>query len=415
MKLTIVVQRYGATIVGGAEALARTIARSLAECHEVTVATTTASDYETWRNDLASGEDSDGPIRVLRFPVERERTRYWHQLNRILHGPVGGAEFSALSPATKESFRQRIEKWPLGLQEEYIRWQGPYAPGLFQWLRGNGASQDHFLFFTYLYPTTYFGMPCVPQEKVDFYPTLHDELPAYLPAFARCFRLPTRIFFSTETERHLAQRLYRVAPEVGEILGYGIEDPPATPGKSLDDKLFLLFAGRVDVNKGIPSLLQYFLRWKEEHPHSPLQLILIGKSFLDLPRHSAIDYRGFVSEEEKGSLMRQAVALINPSPYESLGIIILEAFLCGTPVLVLGKNEVLVDHCRLSNGGLWYDDYHEFAEALSWLLDHPKDAKRLGEQGRAYAQTHYGMASYRKRLAALYPPDSQENISSQLP
>lgn len=405
MKIGIVVQRYGETIVGGAETHARTIAHLLARWHHVTVATTTTSDYITWRNDLLAGEAFDGPVRVLRFPVERERTLYWHELDRLLKGATGGQPFYALPPAVKMGLRARLARWPLGLQEEYIRWQGPYAPELFEWLRENSKSQDRFLFVTYLYPTTYFGMGCVPPERLDFVPTLHDEPPAYLSAFARCFRLPQRVLFSTATEQRVARRLYGLAPRVGEVIGYGLAEPSDGPEALWTGDPFLLFAGRIEESKGLPPLLRYFIRWKEEYPRNSLRLVLIGKSFMEIPTHQAIEYRGFVADEEKGELMRRAVALVHPSPFESLGLIVLEAFLSGTPVLVFGHNEVLVDHCRLSNGGLWYKDYPEFAEALSWLLAHPQEAKHLGTKGREYARQHYGLEGYRARLAAFYPPD----------
>jgi glycosyltransferase involved in cell wall biosynthesis len=406
MNIVIVVQRYGKTIVGGGEAHAYAMAHLLARRHQVTVVTTAASDYETWRNDLQVGEEPDGAVRVLRFRVERERSLYWHELNRLLHGTLGHSmEFATLRAEAKAGFGDRLAHWPVGLQEEYVRWQGPYSPELFAWLRENGALHDRFLFFTYLYPTTYFGMPCVPEEKIDFVPTLHDEPPAYLPAFGRCFRAARRILFNTVTEQRLAERLYAISPGAGEVLGYGMEEPPGDPVQpaAAGEAPFLLYAGRIDVNKGIPALCDHFLRWTDEHPRNRLELVLIGSRLVDLPEHPAIVYRGFVSAEEKGMLMRRALALVHPSPFESLGLVILEAFLCGTPALVFGKNEVLVEHCRLSNGGLWYDDYPEFAEALSWLLRQPEAAKVLGTQGRAYAREHYGLEAYLKRVGALYP------------
>ena len=404
MNLAIVVQRYGQHIVGGAEAHARRIAHHLSRWHRVTVATTAASDHLAWKNDLPEGEEADGPVRVLRFAVERQRTDYWYALDRLLRGPLGGPDFPGLAPPAKQAFRRRLERWPLGLQEEYIRWQGPYAPALFSWLRENRRSQDRFLFFTYLYPTTYFGVPCVPGEKVDFQPTLHDEPPAYLPAFGRSFHLASRLLFNTDTEQRLSQRLYDAPASKGEVLGYGMDAPAASSGACPATPPFVLYAGRMEDAKGVPLLLQYFMRWKEENGGSRLRLVLVGHSSMRLPDHPAIEYRGFVSEEEKGALMRGALALVHPSPFESLGFILLEAFLCETPALVFARSEVLVDHCRSSHGGLWYEDYYEFAEALGWLLAHPAEAKRLGEQGRAYAQRHYGMDSYTRRLAALYPP-----------
>ena len=72
-RVAFVVQRYGADVTGGSEALARAVAERLPSFHDVTVFTTRARDYVTWRNELAGGEREESGVRVLRFPVEEER------------------------------------------------------------------------------------------------------------------------------------------------------------------------------------------------------------------------------------------------------------------------------------------------------------------------------------------------------
>ena len=69
MKILLVVQRYGAEVVGGSESHARVVAHRLGKLHEVEVATTTALDYWTWAPHFAPGESADGSVRVRRFPV----------------------------------------------------------------------------------------------------------------------------------------------------------------------------------------------------------------------------------------------------------------------------------------------------------------------------------------------------------
>ncbi len=57
--------------------------------------------------------------------------------------------------------------------------------------------------------------------------------------------------------------------------------------------------------------------------------------------------------------------VVNPSQYESLSFMVLEAWQAGVPVLVNGRSEVLVEHCLTSNGGLYYSGYDEFA--VVWI------------------------------------------------
>ncbi len=60
VRLAFVVQRYGEGITGGSESLARAVAERLAPQDEVTVFTTCARDYVTWRNELPAGESVEG-------------------------------------------------------------------------------------------------------------------------------------------------------------------------------------------------------------------------------------------------------------------------------------------------------------------------------------------------------------------
>jgi glycosyltransferase involved in cell wall biosynthesis len=403
MNITVVVPRYGREILAGAETLARSTAQRLAQWHRVIVLTTTALDRVTWRSCLPAGAGVDGPVPVLRFAPERERSTYWRELNRLLERDFvrGGSAAQGTAP----SYRG-LERWPVTLQEEYLRWQGPFPPQLLAWLRAHAAEQDRILFFTYLHPTSYFGIQCVPPEKVDWYPTLHDEAPAQcLPVLARCFHRADRVIFCTEAERRLAIRLHRLRPEAGIVLGRDLESLAHVNGLGSAEHPFLLFAGRIDSSTGVPTLIDYFIRWRAERPQHRLRLVLVGEVATDVPQHPDIQPLGHASEAGRLTLLRHARALVSPSAFERLGLVVLEAFLSATPALVRSRNAVLLSHCQLSNGGLWYNDYPEFAASLSWFAEHPAEAQTLGAQGRAYAEALYGVATYEQRLLALYPPE----------
>ena len=74
MKILVVVQRYGAEVVGGSESHARVVAHRLAMVNEVEVATTNALDYWSWAPHFPVGESMDGPVRVRRFGVTGVRS-----------------------------------------------------------------------------------------------------------------------------------------------------------------------------------------------------------------------------------------------------------------------------------------------------------------------------------------------------
>ena len=75
-----------------------------------------------------------------------------------------------------------------------------------------------------------------------------------------------------------------------------------------------------------------------------------------------------------------------PSPHESLSLLALEAMAVGTPVLVNGRSDVLVDHCRKSNAGLYYTIRDEFIEALKMLLADERLRAQMGRNGKEYIE-----------------------------
>ncbi len=129
---------------------------------------------------------------------------------------------------------------------------------------------------------------------------------------------------------------------------------------------YLLYSGRVDPNKGCVQLFDYFLTFKKTHP-SPLRLIITGKDDMPVPQHEDIEFRGFVSAEEKFRLMSGAMLFVSPSPNESFSIVTLEAMAQNTPVLANDASTVLADHIKDSGAGRVYSDYQTFAHALNEL------------------------------------------------
>src|ERR1035437_7704844 len=73
VKIAVVVQRYGLAINGAAELHARYVAEHLARHGDVEVLTTCATDYVTWRNELAPGVETINRVPVRRFTVKHER------------------------------------------------------------------------------------------------------------------------------------------------------------------------------------------------------------------------------------------------------------------------------------------------------------------------------------------------------
>ena len=72
-EVAFVVQRYGEGVTGGSESLARAVAERLAGDYRITVFTSCARDYVTWRNELPAGLERLAGVDVRRFPSASER------------------------------------------------------------------------------------------------------------------------------------------------------------------------------------------------------------------------------------------------------------------------------------------------------------------------------------------------------
>ncbi len=151
--------------------------------------------------------------------------------------------------------------------------------------------------------------------------------------------------------------------------------------------------------KGTPILIDYLEAFRARNDVD-LKLVLTGSGDFPLPP-ALVDHIidvGFVSATEKLEAMAGALAFCHPSVNESLGIVLLEAWLAGTPGIVHAKGEVLRYQCESSNGGLWFKTYPEFEEAVLLLLNNPDARRALGQAGREYVLREYAWETVEQRM-----------------
>lgn len=387
-RVAFVIQRYGQEVMGGSELHCRMVAERLAcRGYECTVFTTTAKDYITWKNEYEPGESLLNQVVIKRYPVEKERNiEEFNQFSDwIFHN----------SHSVKD-------------EQQWMEQQGPYSPRLVEALDKNQADYDEFVFFTYLYFNTYWGLKAVSRPKA-LVPTAHDEPALYLDIMKEVFTAPDAFVFNTLAEKRMLTNLFDLQDKYQDVVGVGVDIPKAIPDwNSLRRKYglfrpFVLYAGRIEPGKGCQELIDYFLGFARRN--SELELILIGKKLMDLPAHPQIRYLGFVSPEDKNVLMKHALVTIHPSHFESLCMAALESLAVGTPILVQEQTEPLRDHCLQGQAGLFYSDQQEFIQTLELLVTEDKLRQKLGENGQHYVTKNYSweivMAKYDKIFAYL--------------
>jgi len=387
-RIAIVVQRCHEKLVGGSEALAWQYAELLRPHYDIEILTTAASDYVHWRNDLPVGTELRDGIRVRRFEVVHERGPYfgvlWDRL-RAHH-----AARCAHPPATRFA-------WPESLEEEFIRAQGPHCPSLHEHLARHGDDYRAVIFITYLYPTTFDGIRAMPHRRWLIVPCVHDEPAAYLKAMAHQARRAPSLLWNTRAEQEIGARLWNV--DHGRVVSMSVETTLVEPAREASP--YLLYCGRIDVNKGSPQMLDGFASWKKAHPQSKLELVLTGHDVIGVGSRPGVRYLGFVDERRKFELMAGALAFVQPSPYESLSIVLLEAMAQRVPVIVNGECEALVEHVEASRSGAAFRGEAELHAAIDRVL--ALDATARAEEGaraRDYVVERYGREQVTARLLA---------------
>ena len=377
MRILIVVQRYGAEVVGGSESHARLVAHRLAKINEVEVATTNALDYWSWSPHFPAGESMDGTVHVRRFAVTGVR-----------------------SPTFKDAERHILfEPHTLADEQRWLALQGPHTPGLLEFLARDGKGYDAILFYTYIYEPTAAGLPLVP-ERAALISTAHDEEPLRLAPYRALFQLPRAFGFLTPEERDLVHSRFHNDHIPSEVLSIGLDPPPWHDPAPFRERYaprgpLVLYLGQVSEGKAVDELVADWIAYREDG--GPGSLVLAGTVRMPVPDRDDIVSLGRVSDEDKYALLEAADVLVLPSHLESLGIVLLEAWQVGTPCLVSAKNKVTGGQVARANGGASYERAG-FARALHGVI-----AKRdaLGESGRRYVERECTWPAFDARLEQL--------------
>ncbi|KPL87267.1 hypothetical protein SE16_12260 [Ardenticatena maritima] len=388
LRVAVIVPRYGAHIVGGAESQARGFAEACARRGwHIEVWTTCAEDHYTWENSLPAGRTVENDVIVHRFPIT-----HWAPEKRA-HADV------------------RMATW--GRVPEHIAWDwldaGAHSAPLYAHIMQHADHFDALVALPYAMALTHFAAWSAP-HKVIVWPCLHNEPYAYM--------LPTRlllenvygVMLNSPEEADLLTTLLRYTPQRMAVLGEGVVLP--SPSRA-DDNTYhdLLYVGRFEEGKNLPLLYLYVRRYVEQG--GDLRLHLVGKGPYTPPQHPAFVVRGFVSEEEKAAAYAGALALCQPSLNESFSLTIMESWLAGRPVLVHGDCAVTVGHVRRAQGGLWFRTYDEFVGAIEWLRAHPEEAARMGRNGREYVQRNYTWDVVVERFERILRAWKQQSSSGE--
>jgi len=381
-KICFIIQRYGECVNGGAELLCKQLAEHMKTMYDVSVLTTKADDYISWRDEYTDDFEIINGVSVHRFSVDKVRT---HE------------EFDGVN--------DRVNDGSLTLENEYdwLDKEGPFASELIKYIKKNKNDYDVFAFLGYIYYQVVMGLPLV-KDKSILLPLAHDEPMLHLNIIRRIFYMPKAFFFNTEEEKELVRKRFENYQIPYLIGGVGVSIPSEINERAFKEKYnldnYIVYVGRIDIGKNCPEMFDYFIRYKNEHP-SDLKLVMMGKSVIPIPEHEDIISLGFVSDQDKFDGISASKFLLLPSKFESLSMVVLEAFGLKKPVLVNGDCDVLKAHCINSNGGLYYNDYASFEATMSLLMSDDDLREKMGKNGRNYVDAKYSWDKIVRKLSIL--------------
>ena len=179
---------------------------------------------------------------------------------------------------------------------------------------------------------------------------------------------------------------------------------------------YALFVGRLCPEKGVPALVKAWERLK----HVPLRVrgdgpltecvreaaSAPGSSVMMVPR---------LSSPELFALMKGARFLVWPSEgfYETFGLVAIEAFACGVPV-ISSRSGAMEEIVKDGVTGVHFRsaDPVDLAEKVAWAWSHPGELERMGRAARVEFERKFTSERNFRMLKEIYQQVQDERVSA---
>jgi glycosyltransferase involved in cell wall biosynthesis len=399
MRFLHVTHRYPPAI-GGAEKYIADLSEELVRRgHQVDVFTSRALDFYTWKNELPPFECLNG-VRVCRFRSMQRREWVW----RVLHFGM-------------RHYWPNRSRW----YEPFILFGGgPLAPGMLQAMLAQGRRYDLVHLNCLVYGHAAYGYWAAHRLGVPAVITPHahaGQEVTYNVGYQRAVMSGCdHVIADTPAERGLLLDL-GLDPWRVSIGGTGLE-PEKYPdvGQSAarqrlglpGEGFIILFLGRKSDYKGLDVALDAYKILQSQG--LDVAFLAVGPetdySQALWPRYQGLPglhVLGAVSDEDKLAALTACDCLVLPSIGEAFGIVFLEAWLMGKPVVgarVLAVSSVIGD----GRDGLLAapSDVADLAACIARLVADPELGRSMGARGRDKVLLRYTVSHIADQVEGVY-------------
>lgn len=199
---------------------------------------------------------------------------------------------------------------------------------------------------------------------------------------------------------------YGVQPDKVSVIPNGVNpaDYPESDGKKfrarygLSDVPMILFIGRLNIIKGPDMLLEAFCRCSHYESMKPYHLVFVGPDggMLNELRHicevfgmqDRIHFTGHIDGVEKSDAYRAADLLVIPSRQEAMSIVVIEAGITGTPVLITDQCG-FDDVATISGGAVVGASVEGLQEGLLAMTGNPARLTVMGQNLEKFTREHF--------------------------
>ncbi len=395
-KLRVAAFRYFPAI-GGAEHLARRLIREIGDRMDVDIVTLVTSNRSDWLRSMIDGvRDTDKHYQVdgrevralARWPADvRRRLARLIPLYHVPGSPIPTLMGRSLAPLLQDSVADA------GLIHNIFMGREPFSLGLL--LAAHKA-----------------GRPFV------FTPLRHERpLGWSSPAFRELYRKSDAVIALTRTEADWLIA-HGARPDRVAVIGAGpLSDPTAGAEAArtvVGDDRIVLFLGQLHDYKGFKALLAAAERLRDQRD---VRFVFAGP---DVRGHARlfqkagpnVVYLAAVDDALRDSLLQACTVLCVPSSRESFGIVLVEAWNCGKPVIggpAQATRELIEDGV---DGWSIPQDPSLLARRLRQLLDDPALAAAMGATGRAKVEERFSWHAIADAHLAIYSKLQLESPSS---